>query len=1121
MNQILYKGYTFGGVGEDVTNKQHTITLDGQELETIGGENSEVFNNYKDQDINIAEGNNSTVIGRDNKELKYIKQNGQYVRSEQNLYSNFISGSRNLLLGGHYNTILGDSNSSTGGGWGNLIAGASQHLDSYAECCTMLGEGNRIEVVETTHPYYLPQHSLISGKYNTGENPYQVHIFGFRNKSTNDSFSFIAGVDNITNNNYSDYYGGAFVLGSKNSVSNTLCTFVAGTQNIVDGDYYNTVLGKGNTLTHGENSFICGEDNTVSGTFNFFAGGYHNTVSGSSYQSIVYGYYNQVGGEGGAGAYYGSAVIGYNNRVGDVGFGTMVFGDNNEVDYNSIYGNSHGSTYRAIIYGKGNKAYHSHQSLFGGYYNTGSMTSGIFTGEGNILGNGWYSLVCAKNLQANNVNNSICMAEEGKLKGNLESAIVCGDAIYLDGECSDSIINVGSLEAGTVDYSIINGSSIKLGHRTNMYGIGPEEGGYMDKYTTEDVDFSSVLNGYVIKIELTQLATEYNSRYYISKQEYYARSNSHTWRKVQDPSLYGEYLGTTTGGIYDGCTYDTLEMIVSATYNADSGTSYYGSRQGDRKQRINPENFSLAGEYVYNNGQWELDTPINIYTAYSTYNSIIQGSNIKTNGNFNYSQLFGYGHEVDGGEYSFITGRSNNIKNYYGLGEGSRVLGAYNTINSGSDITIIGNSNTVRYGANWSTIIGTNNLDENGSYEALVLGKDNLLTSGAPYNSIFGKNNIIINGSAYNFLIGADNIVTDGVFDSLIFGFNNTISQSNVDRGHDIIIGINNLSNNSADLNTLIGYNNLAKNSVKFSTLIGYGLTSEQQQKGSVILGRYNDRLSQYPEQFIIGNGYIDNGTIVKQNSFVIEDNGKITSNINNAVYGNFSTNLTRTEFTDNYIGISLESPYISGDTIEIATGTLEDFQLGNYTIVTWTKGATFDAANHTFTDYSSVYFTTEKLIRRLDSLPTIGTHYWQPNTSAEYSVGRMWKQISSYLDFSISRTTAPTIEAKNIVDYNSNQYYIKGVNEANNYITTNTTIETNSNITNGLQSIKFDNATIDSGLGIGEVQVTPNKVKFISYNLNSNDEKETVEFTFEDLKLVKQISQLPNLDNNSYPISV
>ena len=64
MNQILYKGKVYGGVGEDVTGKTYGNTTISSVTSFTGGTNSEIFNNYNGENkINIAEGNSSTIIG--------------------------------------------------------------------------------------------------------------------------------------------------------------------------------------------------------------------------------------------------------------------------------------------------------------------------------------------------------------------------------------------------------------------------------------------------------------------------------------------------------------------------------------------------------------------------------------------------------------------------------------------------------------------------------------------------------------------------------------------------------------------------------------------------------------------------------------------------------------------------------------------------------------------------------------------------------------------------------------------------------------------------------------------------------------------------------------------------
>ena len=68
-----------------------------------------------------------------------------------------------------------------------------------------------------------------------------------------------------------------------------------------------------------------------------------------------------------------------------------------------------------------------------------------------------------------------------------------------------------------------------------------------------------------------------------------------------------------------------------------------------------------------------------------------------------------------------------------------------------------------------------------------------------------------------------------------------------------------------------------------------------------------------------------------------------------------------------------------------------------------------------------------------------------------------------------------------------------------------------------GSQVITLKDTSV-TGLGIGKITINQQNIIFESLKANSNQVKETVEFTFEDLKQIKQNSQLPNLDNNSYP---
>lgn len=202
MNQILYKGEIFGGVGEDVTSKSYgniTITNPFTSQEQVfnnvtGGENSEIFNNYSGNNKNVAMGINSTIIGTSNKELKI--NDSQYTESFTGF--NLISGAGNTLINGTYNFITGPSN------W---INNTNMSL--------ILGAHNYIKQIER---------SLIAGIYNTVQNS-SICILGCNNEAINST------VDNGTATvigNYNFITGTSFIIGNncKNTESNSQGNFL-------------------------------------------------------------------------------------------------------------------------------------------------------------------------------------------------------------------------------------------------------------------------------------------------------------------------------------------------------------------------------------------------------------------------------------------------------------------------------------------------------------------------------------------------------------------------------------------------------------------------------------------------------------------------------------------------------------------------------------------------------------------------------------------------------------------------------------------------------------------------------------------------------------------------------
>ena len=142
MNQILYKGQVYGGVGEDVTGKTYEKTLNSITSFT-GGTNSEIFNNYKGNNINIAEGDNSTVIGLNNIEAKITQDsNSNWGVDDSNnliLKNNFIGGENNIIGSNSKNNIIYGNGLQTTDNNNILIIG--QFNKNVAEAKFIIGNG--------------------------------------------------------------------------------------------------------------------------------------------------------------------------------------------------------------------------------------------------------------------------------------------------------------------------------------------------------------------------------------------------------------------------------------------------------------------------------------------------------------------------------------------------------------------------------------------------------------------------------------------------------------------------------------------------------------------------------------------------------------------------------------------------------------------------------------------------------------------------------------------------------------------------------------------------------------------------------------------------------------------
>ena len=260
MNQILYKGYTFGGVGEDVTNKQyddvtiHNPITDQDETYTpVGGENAEIFNSYKDKTVNeqsiernIATGEYSSVSGVNNKEL---------TGSGQNSLINTISGRKNTVI---------DSTAINESGQENFIL-TSAHI---------VGNGLNNTINQSSAIFINGYRNSLNGTTYTNINGDGNRIIGSRMNRA------IGSGSTITNSNYINNKGNG------NTINNDSSVELFGDGNTTASNNKLLILGDGNSANENSYTSVIGSSNTLKNCGGVILGGFSNYLN-----SIDYGYF--------------------------------------------------------------------------------------------------------------------------------------------------------------------------------------------------------------------------------------------------------------------------------------------------------------------------------------------------------------------------------------------------------------------------------------------------------------------------------------------------------------------------------------------------------------------------------------------------------------------------------------------------------------------------------------------------------------------------------------------------------------------------------------------------------------------------------------------------------------
>lgn len=712
MNQIYYKGEIFGGVGEDVTNKQYSevtihnpITNEVETFNPIGGQNAEIFNSYSGNGRNIAATPNSQIKGYNNKDLTRSGQGSfndiqgsgntdiNSVHLQGNGINNFIDGSTFINFNGNNHKIKNVVFINVNGS-GNIIKD-SNHIDNN-------GENNNINNISS---------GLIYGNQNKVNSYPNVDTF----------IDLDTELSPITIKDYSTYEGDHFVDSNNqtwtvgDSFDKENHTFTNGcysiSQNFIYLDgfrkylVYRTLINNSSFEPSGHNIYIFGDKNDVlfniNNNNNFILGERNGMSYDNAHHSIISGYDNILRAQT-------TTVLGTNNIIED-GQTLFITGHGNHVDYGycsqilgcaNYAGKQEGySTQNTFLYslisGYENKNYVSTSSqIFGEFNNIEQIDGGAAFGRQNSVRSLSNSGIIS------GINNTVDTMNRGchvfgcdnKIGSLYNGTLVCGD--------SNQINNYAQR-------SLISGSGNKINYFTESFICGGTN-------TIADANYS-LISGNSNKIT--------NAAY----------------------SFVGG-LNSTLGAIYDSIVFGERISGPGQDENIEPTANISNSLVvGQYHKIIGPLEYSTVLGYKHT-----LQTPLQYGTVLGCENTII---------NNKYSFITGYHNNLIGtnGNKTFnVLGNSNSLTS----GDNTAVLGSNNTITGGNDnITMVGNTNEAQGGNNNAYVFGTGLFVPGGCANITILGNYNLKN-----NISYGTNTsfLIANGTSDNDRSDAYEIKKDG-----------------------------------------------------------------------------------------------------------------------------------------------------------------------------------------------------------------------------------------------------------------------------------------------------------------------------------------------------------------------
>ena len=1076
MNQILYKGEIFGGVGEDVTNKQyddvtiHNPITDQDETYTpIGGENAEIFNCYKDEiksqieraKRNIATTPYTTVIGNKNKDLPHenpaMKDEG----------CNFICGYNNINIG-EFNFITGENNFSKG--YRNAVFGSDNATVGYEN--VLFGSLNKI--------------------YKTDMEVFRNMVNGINIKVT--------GYQNLANGGIHNIHG--------------IYMFVTGQGNIVDYAAYSSILGEGNQMT-GQN-----------------------------------------------GTYNGSCIIGSNNKM-QGGSATIILGKRNE-DNGSLNGavitgcdNLTKNCYSSLIYGLENNFNACQDGFYGGdnIKINGNGKSDIVGGTQLTFNNTGHSIICGWNSKAESIDHSIFECINSTL-GKTYSSLILGKNLYH----TEKIFN--SLILGEEDKFLKPVKNNYLGTtftRIDLYYTEPR----ITLYHKKDTPVTWTLGEQFDIVQHTYTA-DYGIVYYgyDSGRDiivYKWNNDLNEWiipENIENQPILGfvneSLLGQSKTEIE---VYETEDSIV--TVEEGQEVDFY------QDKRI------YRGRYTYYSGEWILSAIVpnreNVNVTYNIRNSTVLGSN----NTFNYetrdiqyqtcfnveegeidsislpqiiSTIVNDVHWQQGNSHVEPSGSSDGIfsdndafwalkiaKNNEGRSnENDLILTSslfywdntdrkwklpdYNSsqgwINPethvpvniiGPTLTDIGNSQSTFYSvqtcrinnrsmtlAELSSMYGTlqkinQEYQKQDSYEI----RDNQLiklTMDMKNSFVLGNNNTV-NYNRTNLKILSSNTKVLNCYNANIIGDNNEFRNSE----NLVNLGQSNLYIGCKDIFNLGNDNSIT--SITSSLILGDN-NNYIGGKNNIIIGFDGETDSDFggiSDSTIIGNNTTNNGGI---NHMVAigEDN-----NLGAGAYFSYLFGYSNT------FGGGINNSYIIGKSNIIESGSQDSFVLGQNNTATAGAGTSFILGLNNIARNGS----NKNFIIGYNNIVTDGRNSSISIGNNLYNIFSNGILLGRYNSYPNAPVTSKLLILGN--GYVDNQDVIHRSN----------CLEINED---GSQEIILQDKTLTSTLGIGKIEITQEKIKFTSLKDNSNNEKEIVEFTFEDLQSLKNIALAQNINNTPFP---